>query len=400
MSVFASSAGEIIRSSDPVSGMYIATFDPETSDARNAASEIANMHGLAADHIYEHALKGFSFRGPEAKALAISKNPNVSRVFEATKFYAGGSGTQMSPPWGLDRIDQGLTAPNGTFNYYYSGANVVAYVIDSGINPTPGIPASRIRESRSFITGDSSLQDCAGNSLMHGTFVAEVIGGQVYGVAKDVTFVNYRVLGCDAEHLSNPWTSDADVAAALDQVVAAHSATESAVVNLSLYSNAGADAIIDAAVARVVADGVTVVTIAGNITPQSPSTNACDVSPAHLGASTTPNGIITVAATRSGDTVWDGSKQGACVDIYAPGSSIQVQSSWYVTGTSFAAPHVAGVAAMHLERLAAGDPYWRSPQEIERAVISNGWAGYLTGVTAGSPNLFLYSGVQKRRACC
>lgn len=197
--------------------------------------------------------------------------------------------------------------------------------------------------------GESTItQDCS--AFPHGTWVAEVLGGQTFGAAKDVTFVNYRVLKCDSTH---PWASDADVAAALDAVVATHSSEEMAVVNLSLYSNTEILSVIDAAVSRVVADGITVVTIAGNINNASTSADACTVSPAHLGASSTDNGIVTVGATALGDAVWSGSKQGSCVDLFAPGANIPVEITVSDSGTSYAAPHVAGVAAMRLERMAA-----------------------------------------------
>jgi subtilisin family serine protease len=106
---------------------------------------------------------------------------------------------------------------------------VVAYVIDSGINATPGIPAARIREHREFVPNETRTDDCAN----HGTYVAEVLGGATYGVAKDVVFVNYRVLDC-----ANAFASDSTVVEALDAMVLDHNSRpgQMAVANLSLFT--------------------------------------------------------------------------------------------------------------------------------------------------------------------
>lgn len=388
-----SSDAEFVRSSDPVGGVYIATFDPDTIDTEAVVADVAKAKGVAADHIYRRALRGFSFRATEAAARAVCQHPAVSHVYEATKLYAGGAGSQSSAPWNLDRLNALTLSYDGVYSWAYSGAGVVAYVIDSGINPTLDLPASRIRESRNFVSTESRTDDCAG----HGTYVAEVLGGATYGVAKDVTFASYRVLNCQ-----NGWSNEADVAAAIDAMIATHAAqpNELAVANLSLFSFISTVPVIDSAVARAVSAGITVVTIAGNIDVQrSPSNDACIVSPGHLGYSTTPNGIITVAATDSSDSMWSGSKGGTCVDMFAPGANVIV-GTLGLYGTSFAAPHVAGVVAMHLEKNANLEPQYRTPAQIENSVLGTAQRGLLLNLTTGSPNVFIYDGFPRRRPCC
>lgn len=390
------SDAEFVRSSDPVGGVYIATFDPDTMDTDAVVADVSKAKGVAAEHTYRHALRGFSFRATEAVARAVCQHPSVSHVYEATKFYAGGSGSQTpAPSWGLDRINSLTLAYDNLYSWGYSGAGIVAYVIDSGINPTADLPASRIRGSRNFVTGESRTDDCA----QHGTYVAEVLGGGTYGVAKDVMFASYRVLNCQ-----NTWVSEADIAAAIDAMIATHAAqpNELAVANLSLFSFSSTVPVIDSAVGRAVAAGITVVTIAGNIdTVRSPSNNACTISPGHLGYSTTPNGIISVAATDSSDSMWTGSKGGACVDVFAPGANISAGDPRGASfGTSFAAPHVAGVVAMHLEKSASLEPQYRTPAQIENSVLGTAQRGLLLNLTTGSPNVFIYDGFPRRRPCC
>jgi serine protease len=110
---------QVIRSDDPVPGEYIVTFEPDATDPAGLANDISRAAGVTPRFVYKHAIKGFSFHGSEARAVALSKHPSVGFVFEATKMYPGGSGTQFSPPWGLDRIDA-RTGIDGMFSYGYS----------------------------------------------------------------------------------------------------------------------------------------------------------------------------------------------------------------------------------------------------------------------------------------
>jgi subtilisin family serine protease len=85
--------------------------------------------------------------------------------------------------------------------------------------------------------------------------------------------------------------------------------------------------------------------------------NACQYSPARAGAGTN-NGIMTVAATRGvgtepykdAETSW--SNYGSCVDIWEPGASIlstkRGGGTTKMSGTSMAAPHTGGAAALYL----------------------------------------------------
>lgn len=240
---------------------------------------------------------------------------------------------QPTPPsWGLDRIDQSSLPLNLNYNYTYQGTGVTAYIIDTGINNSHQEFTGRIPKG-AWVSGLTSYIDCNG----HGTHVAGTIGGAKYGVAKNVKFIPVRVFGCSGG------TSTANVVAAMDWVVSDHSTATPAVVNMSL--GGGADTASDAGVTRLVADGVVTVVAAGNS-----GDNSCNYSPARAPSA------ITVGSSTSDDKDSNFSNIGSCVDLFAPGSSIT--SAWIgsasaaatISGTSMAAPHVAGAAALILQR--------------------------------------------------
>jgi subtilisin family serine protease len=174
---------------------------------------------------------------------------------------------------------------------------------------------------------------------------------------------------------------------------------EAAVANLS-FGGDGIDPLLDDAVMRAVQAGITVVTSAGNH-----MRDACQVSPAHLGDPTTyptPNNasVITVGATQHNDLMAPYSNYGVCVDVLAPGTDVYAQSPegyWFVrAGTSFAAPHVAGVAALHMQKYGL----YNSPASIEGIIKDAATQHAITGLSPGTPNLMLNSSVPRRRPCC
>jgi hypothetical protein len=210
-------------------------------------------------------------------------------------------------------------------------------------------------------------------------------------------------------------------------IVANHAANTPAVVNLSL-GTAIYSAALDAQVRAVVADGIAVVSAAGNDGNDSTkgyvdsSNNSTSLSPACT-AKRAPvvGGILTVGATGgvSGNTFTreddeaSYSNYGPCVDIFAPGTNIR--SAWPVTGlsigdtddpdlfngfygdtgaynksgTSMAAPFVSGAIAMLLQETPLA-----TPAEITARVLANATRNVVSVISRGavaSPNLLLYT---------
>jgi subtilisin family serine protease len=143
----------------------------------------------------------------------------------------------------------------------------------------------------------------------------------------------------------------------------------------------GVSAALNAAVASAVAKGLVVVVAAGNN-----GTDACSASPASEPTA------ITVGASTSSDTKASYSNYGACVDIFAPGSSIT--SAWHssttasatMSGTSMASPAVVGVAALALQ----ANPV-ATPAAVAKYLVDKASTNKLSGLDANSPNKLVFS---------
>lgn len=331
---------------------------------RNRAKDLAKEHGGALDRTYTSALEGFSVKASEKQARKLAADPAVDYV-EPNRVERG-DGTQVDPVWGLDRVDQRALPLNSTYDYTSTASNVTAYVVDSGVRVQHSEFSGRARYGYNFVDDNTTAADCHG----HGTHVAGTLGSNTYGVAKRVRIVAVKVLNCD-----NLGTT-ANVLAGYDWV--ARNAVKPAVANVSIGGSAS-DAK-DAALREMVDAGITVAVSAGNS-----AKDACTQSPAREPS------VITVAATTSADARASWSNHGSCVDVFAPGSSIvstghTSDTAWTTrSGTSMAAPHVTGAAAIYLSTHTSAQP-----AEVAAAVLDASTNGVLADVQ-GSPNKLVYS---------
>ncbi len=375
-------------------GEIIVKFNPGTPE--NVIANLNSKHGTSV--LYTSPFAGFKrLRIPRGRTLAqmveiYKRNPNVEYAepnFIAHAFWAPND-TYYSLQWHLENAEYGGINMESAWDEGTGHTSVIVAVIDTGVayedyeefvdNPgrgrdywityqqAPDLAGTNFVDGYDFVNDDEHPNDDEG----HGTHVTGTIAQStdntigVAGVAFDTSIMPVKVLD------SSGSGTYADIADGI--YYAADNGAK--IINMSLGGASGSTTLEDA-VAYAYGKGVTIVCASGN------DGSATTVSyPAAYDAY-----CIAVGATRYDEAVAYYSNGGPSLDLTAPGGDIYVDQNgdgyadgvlqqtfgdnrtdwgyWFYQGTSMAAPHVSGVAAL----LIANDVA-TTPDEVREALQS------------------------------
>lgn len=324
--------------------------------------------------------------------LQMAKHPLISHIEEDTALRRAAvivheekdnlASTESSIPWNLDRLDQHTNNLDRKYNPSGDGKDVDIYIIDTGVRASHQEFEGRVHyagfDAVDFLTGSRNQgEDCNG----HGTHCAGTAAGKTYGVAKKAHIYNLRALNCEGVGAVS------GIVIGIDQIVQHVQERRSgrpAVISQSLGVKKSIT--LNQAIVNAVEAGIVCVGAAGNQASYS-----CDYSPASAKVG------IAVGATNQDDQVTIFTNTGECTDIMAPGMAIKSSTNdcdtctMTLSGTSMAAPHVAGYAAI----LLSSNPQLTAFQAKEK-IMGHATKGHvqMTAIASArakkTPNRLLY----------
>jgi subtilisin len=362
-----------------VPGQYLvlvnAGFTPE---------EVSADHALSRKYTYRAAGNGFAAHVPPGTLAALRADPRIKEIvpdrivavppliaqdMAATgKPSGGGTSTGQVIPEGVKRIGAAPGALSQT------GNAIGVAIVDTGVGPHADLNLSPTCYFSTEVA--TSCQDQHG----HGTHVGGIVAARndstgVVGVASNATLYAARVLGADGYGTDSAITDGFNWIAANAALVS----PRIRVVNVSLGrpGTLNDNALLHDAVKKLYDLGITVVVAAGNdpgleVSQQVPATYPEVLAVASTTAIGGSKGCFGISA--AGDTAsfftTDGKYDGATkigVTVSAPGEDRENVSGCYLSsegilslklgggttrmsGTSMAAPHVTGVAALVYEK--------------------------------------------------
>ena len=344
---------------EPDFGRYIVTLK-DGADSNALSQRLAKQAGGERGYVYSNALNGFSIEMPRSALNGLRNHPKVVLVEEDLPQQAIGQGI----PEGITRI---FASQNTAFDIDGIDDNRVdadVAILDTGIdidhpdlNVVGGTNCLNRGPRRTYYC-DGAL-GTADDDQYHGTHVAGTVaaldnGIGVVGVAPGARLWAVKVLDSGG----SGYTSG--IIAGIDWVVAQG---DIEVMNLSL-GGSGRSSAYQTAIDNAVASGVAVVVAAGNS-----AADAYNYSPAFVPSAITVSALADFDGLEGGlgtscyaddteqdDTLADFSNFGSPVDIAAPGYCVLstipteydvAQPGYFILdGTSMAAPHVAGAAAV------------------------------------------------------
>jgi hypothetical protein len=352
---------------EPPTRPFLVRLVPGSDEA--AVPSLEGRLQLRVRKVYRHALRGFAADLTSAQVSALRSDPRVADIGsdgQVALAPLARNGTPLAAAalaarrrsqevcTGVRRVGADRS-PTARINGIDEPLDIDIAVLDTGIDPNH--PDLNVAGGVSFLRGGY------GDPNGHGTHVAGIIGARdntigVVGVAPGARLWAVRVLN------KKGFGSWSDIVDGVDWVAAR--AGEIEIANLSLSDDVASDnPVVRAAFDGLAAKGVTIVAAAGNGNSAGPQ-NASFTIPARYdsviavsaladnnGQAGPSNGFFKVkGGYLEGDESYaDFSNYGTVVDLIAPGVSIvstfRNRKYGLLSGTSQAAPHVTGAAALY-----------------------------------------------------
>lgn len=344
---------------------------------RARAAAVAREFGIEPAHVYGAAVFGFAGTVPRERFGALNRDPRVAAV-EEDRIDAI---DVQEIPTGIDRVEADRS-PAASIDGGGATIDLDVAVLDTGIDP--GHPDLRVAGGRNFDSGPPHRW-ADGNG--HGTHVAGTIGALddgvgVVGVAPGVRLWALRV--CNNGGLC----STSGRVAAIDWIVERkadyHDGRSGGIdfvaANMSIGFPedpavcSGDSGVLHQAVCRLIDAGVLLSMSAGNEAREKQAWPEPVVVTAIADFDGRAGGAgVSTCRTDGDDTLADFSNWGSTMDIAAPGTCIL--STWpggsyaILSGTSMAAPHVAGAVALYVHATGGVPAIDRSGSDAIRQVI-------------------------------
>lgn len=340
-------------------GRSIVVLDDDAGDVAAVARRLLAPRNLRPLHLYQHALRGFAVDAAPGELADIVGDPDVAYV-EADREVRTAA---QAVPTGVRRIDAVAAAGIGSSAH----VPVDIAIIDTGIATHDDLRVTEQLDCRAqdfelsldylyWVLFGTCKQGGTDNDG-HGTHVAGIAaardnGSGVVGVAPGARLWAIKVVnGTSGGSLS-------DVVAGVEEVT--RRAPEIEVANISLVASGSSQAM-DDAIAGATDAGVVVVVAAGNDGEDARNTTPANSPDAITVSAITdldgrPGGKRSCSGTCFGgdDRFASYSNSGSVVDLAAPGSYILSTArnggTTTKSGTSMAAPHVAGAAALRIHQ--------------------------------------------------